>query len=164
LLDVNGTLQASIGLTAGSLFVTGESHLDSNVTAGAMAVTGDLIVSDVNMTPSAGDIFLEQTFNAANSVPAFTNITGFAFDNNVVRSFEAQVSVGIDATDSQYAVYRLMGIQKNGAWTLNASYTGDQITDITFGITNAGQLQYTSINIPGWTATTIKFRAFTTSV
>jgi hypothetical protein len=164
LLDVNGTLQASIGLTAGSLFVTGESHLESNVTAGAMAVTGELIVSEVNMTPSAGDIFLEQTFNGANSVPAFTSITGFAFDNDVVRSFEAQVSVGIDADESQYAVYRLMGIQKNGQWTLNASYTGDQITDIAFGINSSGQLQYTSLNISGWSATTIKFRAFTTSV
>jgi hypothetical protein len=116
------------------------------------------------MTPSAGDIFLEQTFSAANAVPAFTDITGFVFDNAVVRSFEAQVSVGIDATDSQYAVYRLMGIQKNGQWTLNASYTGDQITDITFGITSSGQLQYTSTNISGWSATTFKFRAFTTSV
>ncbi|NDC96278.1 hypothetical protein EB077_13310 [bacterium] len=49
-------------------------------------------------------------------------------------------------------------------WTMNASYAGDRISDIQFSITNNGQIQYTSADIPGWVLTKMNFKANTTSV
>lgn len=111
---------------------------------------------------SAGDI-TETSFSAANNQVAAANVTGLAFANGTVRSFNAQVSVYINATASLYEVFELKGIQKGSSWDMAISSVGDN-SGITFSITNAGQVQYTSSNISGFTSDTMKFRAQTTSV
>jgi len=97
--------------------------------------------------------------NTANQV-----ITGLAFANATVRSFKAQVSVLVDATTDQFAVYELMGIQRGSDWQMSELFTGDSISGLTFDITAAGQVRASIGNISGFSSATIKFRATTTSV
>ena len=111
---------------------------------------------------SPGDI-AETSFSAANNQVAAADVTGLAFANGTVRSFKAQVSILIDATADLYEVYDLIGIQKGASWDLAQVSTGDDSL-ITFSITSAGQIQYTSASYAGFVSGTMKFRATTTSV
>ena len=111
---------------------------------------------------SAGDIN-ETSFSAANNQAAAVNLTGLAFANATVRSFEAQLSIYINATSSLYEVFTLRGIQKGSSWDLSVTSNGDN-SGIVLSITSAGQVQYTSTNVSGFSSNTMKFRARTTSV
>jgi hypothetical protein len=180
-LDVIGTLGVSVGVTAGSLNVTGASIMQDNltVTTGSVTVStndytpiinatsatgGSILFNSVDVSPSMGDISRERSFNSANNVINATNITGFAFSNAVVRAFDAVISVTILSSEgNKYAYYNLKGVQKGSNWVINSSYVGDA-TGYTFSITNAGQVQYTSNNVVGWTSATINFRALTTTI
>ena len=226
-LDVVGTLGATIGLTAGSLNVTGESKLHGAVTAGALFVTGasllvgnvtvsgastfnsgitagsinvtgasilqddftvttgsvivstndytpiigstsatggSILFNTVDVSPSMGDISRERSFIAANNVSAPTDITGFAFNNAVVRAFDAVVSVTIlGEVSNKYAYYNLKGIQKGSNWVINSSYVGDA-SGFTFSITNSGQIRYTSTDVAGYLSSYVNFRAMTTTI
>ena len=180
-VNVSGSSIINVGITSGSINITGDSILNGNVTTGALTVTGasqlntlavtnqatigSLMVNTVNLTPSLGDLYVEQIFNASNNVSTPTDVTGFAFSNSVVRSFEAIVSVSVIATTNQYAMFKLLGIQKASNWYINVSYVGDSVTGISFSITSSGQIQYTSMNLPGFVSSTLKYRGFiTTSV
>ena len=180
-LDVVGTLSASIGITTGSICVTGSTLLQSNITAtggsytfGSTDITplknattatgGAIILNTVDVSPSMGDISRERYFQAANNVSVPANITGFAFSNSVVRAFDAVVSVTIfDGASNKYAYYNLKGIQKASNWVLNSSYVGDS-TGFTFSIDNTGQIKYTSTNVSGYVSSYVNFRALTTTV
>jgi hypothetical protein len=105
----------------------------------------------------AGDIS-QTSFSAADGQATPANVTGLAFANGVVRSFEAMVSVYIDATASLYESFKLYGIQKGASWDLQYSSIGDNST-VVFTITNAGQIQYVSTAAAGFVSNTIKFRA-----
>ena len=111
---------------------------------------------------SSGDIG-ETSFSAANNQAAPANVTGLAFSNASIRSFESLVSVFIDATSDLYEVFTLRGIQRGADWQMSATSTGD-VSSIVFSITTAGQVQYTSANYTGFVSGTIKFRAITVSV
>ena len=180
-LDVVGTLRASIGITTGSICVTGATLLQSNVTAtggsytfgstdvtpildGTSATGGAIILNTVDISPSMGDISRERYFQAQNNVTTASVITGFAFNNSVVRAFDAVVSVTIiDGGSNKYAYYNLKGVQKASNWVLNSSYVGDS-TGFTFSIDNSGQIKYTSTDIPGYLYSHVNFRALTTTV
>jgi hypothetical protein len=186
-LTVTGASTLHGGLTAGTLSVTGESSFLGGATASSLYVptqatlgslfvsagsifntvtAGTMMINTVDMTPSLGDIFKEQSFSAANNQASPAAITDFAFSNANVRCFDAVVSVSILTVDdlaNKYAYYNLKGVQKNGAWVLNSSFVGD-ITGVTFSINNSGQLQYTSNATPNFVSNTIKFRALTTSI
>ena len=179
-LDVVGTLGVTLGITTGSLNVTGASIMEDNftVTTGSVTIStndytpiigatfatgGSIIFNSVDVSPSMGDISRERVFNASNNVTSPTNITGFAFSNEVVRAFDAVVSVTIlDEGSNKYAYYNLKGIQKGSNWVINSSYVGD-VTGYTFSINNSGQIQYTSTSIAGWISATVHFRALTTT-
>lgn len=105
----------------------------------------------------------ETSFSAANNQSAAANVTSLAFANANVRSFEALVSVYVNATASLYESFKLYGVQRGADWMLSSSSVGDA-SGIVFSITTSGQVQYTSGNSAGFTATTIKFRAICTSV
>jgi hypothetical protein len=111
---------------------------------------------------SAGDID-ETSFSAANNQSSFANITGFAFANASVRSFKAFVSVAIDATASKFEMFELNGIQKGSSWDMSISSVGDD-SGVSFQITNAGQIQYTSSSDAGFVSNSMKFRALVTSI
>ena len=191
-LLVTGTSVFNNGLTAGSIYVTGDSVLVGNVTMGAMFLSGgtviysglttgslfvsggtvlqavtaaSMMINGVDVTPNVGDICKEITFSALNNQTTPQDVVGFAFDNAVVRSFDAMVSVCILTSDNQhlYANYNLKGVQKNTFWVLNSTFIGDN-TGVTFSINTTGQIQYTSTSIPNFVSDTLKIRALTTSV
>jgi hypothetical protein len=110
---------------------------------------------------SPGDID-EKSYSFSNSQVVPESVTDFAFSNALVRSFNAIVSVKIDADSDLYEVFELHGIQKGSEWDLSISSSGDN-TGIMFSVTNSGQLQYTSQNYTGFVSGTMKFRAITTS-
>lgn len=111
---------------------------------------------------SAGDIN-EKSYSFSNSQVVPESITDFLFSNAVVRSFDAVVSVKVDATADLFEVFEIKGIQKGSEWDISISSTGDN-TGINFSITNTGQIQYTSASYAGFVSGTMKFRASTTSV
>jgi hypothetical protein len=111
---------------------------------------------------SAGDIS-EKSYTLSNSQVVPENITDFAFSNAVVRSFEAQVSIKIDATSDLYEEVIISGIQKGSDWDIAIKSIGDN-TGVQFSITTTGQMQYVSPNFDGFVSGIIKFRALTTSV
>lgn len=119
-------------------------------------------IAAVDTGASAGDIS-ETTFAMANNVAAPTDVTGFAFANATVRSFEALVSVEKDATADSFEVFTLRGVQKGADWDMSVSATGDN-SGVNFSITSAGQIQYTSNDEAGFVSGDIKFRAITTTV
>jgi len=180
-LDVIGTLGVSVGITAGSLNVTGASIMEDNftVTTGSVTVStndytpilgatsatgGSIIFNTVDVSPSMGDISRERKFVSANNVSEASSITGFAFSNAIVRAFDAVVSVTIlSSAGNKYAYYNLKGVQKGSNWVINSSYVGD-VTGYTFSITDAGQVKYTSTDITGWSSASVNFRALTTTL
>jgi hypothetical protein len=111
---------------------------------------------------SPGDI-AETSFSASNNQSAAANVTGFVFSNAGVRSFQALVSVAIDATGDLNEEFVLNGIQKASSWEMTAMSRGDD-SGVVFSITTGGQVQYTSTNVSGFTANAVKFRAITTSI
>ena len=111
---------------------------------------------------SPGDLS-EGSYSFSNSQVVPENITGFTFNNAVVRSFKALISVSVDATTDLFEVFELEGIQKGSEWDYSISTKGDA-TGVIFNITNTGQIQYTSLNYSGFVSGVIKFRAITTSV
>ena len=179
-LNVTGASLLQGGITAGSICVTGATLLEDNVTVTSGSITfgtpntgvydtvspvtgGSFIVNTVDVIPSLGDISREREFAAANNVSSASNITGFAFNNSIVRAFDAVVSVTIlDGASNRYAYYNLKGIQKSSGWVINSSYVGDT-TGFTFSITSGGQIQYTSTDVAGYTDSYVNFRALTTT-
>lgn len=164
--DGGGVLSSSVALTNGQVLIgeTGAAPVAATLTAGAgISITngaGSITIAAVG--GSAGDI-AETSFSANNNVVSPTNVTGFAFANATVRSFDALVSIALIATAEAYEVITLRGIQKNGSWDMSQTSNGDD-SGVEFTITNAGQIQYTSANSAGFSSNTIKFRAITTSV
>lgn len=111
---------------------------------------------------SPGDL-QEGTFAAANNQAVAANVTGLVFSNAVVRSFVAHVSVAISATSSLFEEFELHGIQRGADWSMSIESTGDE-SGVAFTITAAGQIQYVSANISGFTASSVHYRAQTLSV
>ena len=123
--------------------------------------SGSVIFNGVDVTPNLGDISKERVFNAANNTSG--SVTNFSFDNALVGAFHANVSVVVSTSGgNKYTFYDLKGVQKDSTWVLNSTFVGDN-TGLTFAITSAGQIQYTSPNFAGWSSTTMKFRALTTT-
>ena len=104
-----------------------------------------------------GDI-AHTSFTAADNQVAAANVTALTFANASVRSFKAIVSI---VRASTYQQLELTGIQKGASWELGQSSLGDDC-GLTFTITSAGAVQYTSTST-GSTAT-VNFRAWVTSV
>lgn len=151
-------------------------NLDINgLTAETVVASGDLIaIYDVSASAnrkmtranflggSAGDIS-ETSFSFANNQVTPDDVINLSFANGVVRSFEAQVSVALDATTDLFEEFEISGIQKGASWNISVESVGD-LSGILFTITNAGQVQYTSENKAGFVLGTMKFRAQVTGV
>jgi hypothetical protein len=112
-----------------------------------------------NFNPgSAGDIS-ETSFALANNQASAANVTGLAF-SSAVRSFDALVSVEIDAASDLYEGFKLHGIRRGADWQMTVEGTGDNSL-VAFTITSGGQVQYTSADYVSFVSGAIKFRAIT---
>lgn len=167
-IDINGVLTSGNIIDSGLstdtvIYANGSKQLtSSSVTStelGYVSGVTSSIQTQLNnrLLKASGDIN-ETSFTAADNQAVAANVTGLAFANGTVRSFEAILSITRGTT---YQQYKLNGVQRAADWVLSQSYIGDNC-GLTFSITTAGQIQYTSTST-GNTAT-IKFRALTTSV
>jgi hypothetical protein len=155
-VDINGTTAETSADNADALLI-----YDNSATA-LRKMTRANFLSGISVA-SAGDINESSYTGLANNT-ANQVITGLAFANGTVRSFKAQLSIFVDATSDQFAVYELMGIQRGADWQMSESFTGDSITGLTFNITTAGQVRASIGNVSGFSSAAIKFRASTLSV
>lgn len=164
--DASGVMAEASALTNGQLLIgsTGAAAQAATLTAGAgiNITNGAGSITIAASSGSAGDI-AETSFSAANNQVAPANVTGLAFANGVVRSFNALVSISLNAAAPLYETRNIIGIQKGSTWEISETGTGDD-SGVLFSITNAGQIQYTSANSSGFVSNTIKFRAITTGV
>lgn len=160
-----GTGQSSY--TDGQLLIgnsSGNTLTKSTLTAGSgISITnGNGSITITSSSVSSGDL-PQTSFSGANNQSSPANVTGFAFANGSVRSFQALVSVAIDATADVFEVFELNGVQRGADWALSYDSTGDT-SGYAFSITTAGQIQYTSTNLAGFVSSTVKFRAIVTNV
>jgi hypothetical protein len=110
---------------------------------------------------STGDIG-ETAFAGAESA-AGASVTGFAFANGTVRSFEAIVHIEIDAATDLFEEYTIKGIQRGADWVITTNSRGDD-TSVTFDINTSGQITYSSSTYTTFVSMDITFRAITTTV
>jgi len=155
-VDINGTTAETSADNADALLI-----YDNSATA-LRKMTRANFLSGISIS-SAGDIN-ESSFTGMTNNTATQTITGFAFNNATVRSFSALVSVYVDATTDLYSVHELKGVQRGADWVMTQSYSGDDITGLTFNITTAGQVQVSIGSITGFSTSKISFRAQTTTV
>ena len=151
-----------------STAITGQTATVSPDDADVILIYDDSVgalrkITRANFLSASGSDILETSFAASNDVSSPTDVTSFAFANGSVRSFSAHVSVFRDATSDVFEVIELKGVQRGSDWAMSDSRTGDT-SGIEFTITTAGQIQYTSSDLSGHVASTIKFRAITTTV
>jgi len=157
-LSVAGKTGA-VTLTAEDIAYAGGDLAGADVEA-ALDDAGSRILVLENATGgnvSDGDI-LETSATLADNQAVLADVTGLAFANATVRSFVVQLSV---VRGSTYEVYTLTGVQKASSWDMSVEAVGDD-TGMTFDITAAGQVQYTSTSTGN--APSVRFRADTTSV
>lgn len=122
-----------------------------------------IVTSIDDLTGGGGTDITETSFSLSNNQAAAANVTDFLFANGTIRSFNAHVSVEIDATADVYEVIEIKGIQKSTGWDISTTEAGDD-SGVDFTITSSGQVQYTSDNYSGFVSGKIKFRAITTTI
>lgn len=161
-----GAIVERAALTNGQLIIgsTGANPVNATLTAGSgINISNDAgSVTISNSTFISGDISETQAGLLNNQVSPL-DLPGLAFSNVLVRSFEAQVSIYINATTDLHEVYKLVGVQRGSDWSLSQQSTGDDSL-ISFSITNSGQIQYISGNYSGFIGATARFRAQVTGV
>lgn len=166
-LDFNGQVSILSGSTDPTSSATSapKSSLYLNTSSGIVyrkTDNGSSTNWKIVDSASATDI-PETSFSAANNQSSVADVTGLAFANATVRSFDALVSIFVDATSDLFEVFKLDAVQKGSSWEMSQTSTGDT-SGFVFTITNAGQVQYTNLNYSGFVSATVKFRAITTSV
>jgi hypothetical protein len=125
-----------------------KAYVDTTVSTNSSLATGDIKNS---------------SFSGAADTATDLDVTGLAFANGTVRSFNAIISVVVDATANLYEEFNIKGIQKGSDWDISIESVGDD-SQVSFDITSAGQIQYNKTTTAGWVSTTINFRADTTTV
>lgn len=161
LVNSSGTSALGFG-TTGQISV--ESNKITNLSAptvGTDAATKNYVDGQINTVKSANDI-AETSFSTANNQATPANVTGLLMASGA-RSAKVLLSVYINATSSLYEAFELLIIKKGSSYDMSVVSVGDD-SGIILTITSAGQVQYTSTNVAGFTAGTMKFRAITTTV
>jgi hypothetical protein len=150
---------ASLNGSSGSFISYGGMSINKNLRVGE-----GLVVNNIDITPSTGDIASEQTFYAQNNQTSPQDVTGFQFINTSIKSFSGICCVTVTSNIDEYdCLFEMRGIKKRSGWTLYVTDVGDD-TGITFSITSSGQIRYTSSNMTQWVSSVFKFRATTTTL
>lgn len=108
-------------------------------------------LADVSNTLLSTNDITNSTFNISNNISSATNVTGLAFQTSSVRSAFVPYSVyrvsgGTDVSEAGYLILTYKSLP-TPTWQI-AQY-GVGSTGVTFTVTAAGQVQYTSTNGPG---------------
>lgn len=173
-LAVSST-KVSINSSMGSLIVFGgvaincSENSTSTTRGGSLTLNGGcsiarklyvgekLYINNRDISPNTFDIIVPFSFSAMNNTTQ--NISNLLFDNTV-SGVDIYLAVSLLATLNQYAYYNIRLANKNGTWDITQTYAGDHI-QLDFNISNSGQLSYTSVNYPGFTSMTFKYRCIT---
>ena len=165
----------SLNASTGSLIILGGASIKTSAEAtsvtqgGALTIVGGtsigkslyvgnkIYVSGIDITPNTYDNFSTVTFTAANNVTS-ANIPAINYDSNV-WGFDLYLSAQLIATTNLYSNYHVRGVNRGTSWEIITSYVGDSI--ITFDMTNAGQLRYSTPNYPGFSSLIFKYKVFT---
>lgn len=159
--DVNSrTLHRTLANPMISWGSAGLVSVHSNQITDVASPTNDTDAANKNYVDSlvalpSGDI-ARTNFTGTNSV---TNgaVTGFVFDLSL-RSFKALVSVRVQQASALYDTYELIGVNSGSTWSVSYVSTGNG-TGVTFDITSAGQVTYSSPAYTSFTSLTMRFRA-----
>lgn len=123
----------------------------------------------IDLETFVGLLIPKTTFPIANNQGVAANVTGLVFNPATAPDFEAEYRIYRNTTAAGATELSekgtLMGIYSPvaGTWEITQNKVGD--AGVTFTITNAGQMQYTSTNITGTPATSeMKFKAKTMGV
>ena len=146
-LTVQGTTDAN-SASYGSIVAAGGVGIGKSVNVG-----GSVILNNVCATSSG-------TFDGANGPIANSSITGLIFTTSTYRSFSILMSATVarSAGGNLNAQFTIEGIQRDAGWYIYVSSLGDAI-DITFNITAAGQVQYSSdTTYPSWSSTKLNYQ------
>lgn len=121
------------------------------------------LADQVNLINNVNDI-LETAFIIGNNVASFTNITPMIFNTSTVRAVEVDFSIYRTSSTEELVESGTMTLTyKNTAneWGVSMTSSGDD-AGVTFNVTNAGQVQYTSTNVSGTSYSgVLRFRAKT---
>lgn len=109
----------------------------------------EALVDVANASVSNTDI-LPTSFTLSNNVVVPTNITGASFDTSQVRSAIFSYSLYIATSTTEYSEGgQLILTYKSVANTWELARYGVGDAQVTFTITNSGQIQYISSNVSG---------------
>jgi hypothetical protein len=125
-----------------------KAYVSGSTPSGALAKAS----GDIDLTPFTGAA-------GASNAP----VTGLVFDELVVRSFKALVSVSRSADSDLFEAFEILGLNRGGVWEIVYSSLGDA-SGISFDIDNTGQITYTSDTPTGHSSTTMSFRALVTHI
>lgn len=113
------------------------------------------VTKALNSLNGPSDI-LETSGNIANNQVSLTDISSFFFDSTTVQSFSVKGNIVRVGSSTLYEEFTLNGLNIGTGWLLTQEGIGE--SGVTFSITNAGQVQYTSTNLAGQTSGKIKFK------
>lgn len=155
------------GYTSGNVFVNlgGGSVAKDFYVGETLYVKNEVVVNDINITPSVGDLSKEQIFMGNHNVVQ-QPITGFIFSDPVIKSFNGSLCITVTtSTPTQLdALYTVKTLKKSSGWIIDYSYIGDNLS-ITLDIDSVtGQIRYTSPLIVNWVSTEMHFRGTTTTI
>lgn len=139
----SGVISASSVTSTTLSYLDATSSIQTQLNSKAALVTGDIAPT---------------SFSASNNISSPADVTGLSFSSGSIRSFEALVSIYVDATSDLFETVKIYGINKGSSWSISQTSTGDT-SGFEFTITNAGQIQYTNSNYSGFSSATVKFRA-----
>jgi hypothetical protein len=172
--SISGTYTPPTLATSGNITLPGQLAVRDasdvvSTSSGALTVSGGVGISKsllVGGNVNVGGLSNTFTgsFAAANNVSGTTDVTGFIVPTATFSSFTASVNVRQLTTTSTFnSQYLFEATQSTGGWLLNDTSFGDNV-GLTFTITSAGQIQYTSTNVATWQSTTINFAVTAISI
>lgn len=131
--------------------------------ADPVALTDAVNLQTLNSSLGSSNDLVEKSFPVYDEETTAVAITDFNFANSTARSFNALVSVRIQASSNLSETFEIRGIQKDSDWHISITSEGDY-SKVIFSIDSSGQMYYVSGNYAGFIDGVIKFRAITTSV
>lgn len=153
----NGALALAQSSTTSTVSLLAASGVMTNYSltlpTSTPAVTGQALISDTsgNLSWGSSGAATQNSFTGANNVSSPANITGLVVSNSPTV---IPVYVYVNATTKLAAVININAyMNTSGSYSVDGISVGDN-TGVTFGITSAGQITYTSANYSGFTSLT----------